>query len=92
MFINSLNSGFNNHKILQDKRLLLDHSPLYAELQIIQTNIEITRRAIKKDSDEEAKYHLLITSQITNLPNHPISSVPELEELTNQISSIFKEA
>jgi len=34
MFINPLNSGFNNHQILQNKRLPSDHAPLFVELQI----------------------------------------------------------
>ena len=91
MFINPLNSGFNNHQILQDKRLPSDHVPLFIELQITPANIEEKRRSIKSGSDEEVNYHLFIISQFANLPDYTLSAVNELEDFTNKISSIFDE-
>jgi len=92
MFINPQNPGFNNHHILQDKQLLSDHAPLYAEIQITVSNIEIVRRTIKQGSEEEIKYNSYIATHFTNLHSDDLTIPNNIEKLTDDIALIFNNA
>ena len=56
MFLQSSNSGFNNHHILPELRLPFDHAPLYITISIIKEDISISQRTIPKDSNEEKDF------------------------------------
>jgi len=89
MFINSLNIGFNNHYILQDKRLLFDYTLLYVAIQIDISNIDKVKRNIKVGNKKEMKFNTFIASRVFSLNSEALTLHNDIETLTNNIAQIF---
>ena len=92
MFINSQNQGFNNHHILQDKRLPSDHAPLAVTIHIDSTPLNLIKRSIKNNSEEEMEYNSFITREFHSLNSDHITSIESIESFTRSIVYIFNKA
>jgi len=92
MFINSRNHGFNNHTIMENKRLSLDHAPLYVKIQINPVNINIWKRSIKTESNDKMKYDSYILSQTVSLRSNNLTTPKEVETFTREIAQVFMDA
>ena len=90
MFLQSSNSGFNNHYILPELRLLSDHTSLCVTISIIKKDISISQRTIPKDSNEEKDFISRYMDNISQINTGNILSTQDLEDATSAIAAAFK--
>jgi len=78
IFINPNNSGFNKHTLNPDICLPSDHVPLIIEIGIKEENINITFKAIKKDSEKEEAFIRDIVKGIRNIDTHELENQADI--------------
>jgi len=90
--MNPNNSGFYKHTLYPDICLLSDHVPLIIEIGIKEENVDITFKAIKKDSEEEEVFIRDIIKGIRNIDTHELENQTDIQRCTFAVSTIFKDA
>jgi len=80
MFLRHRSVELDNHSILPDFRLSLDHAPLIINISIIKEFIPSSKFAIPPNSEQESNFSKLDTSHIKNIDN--------LETTVNQLREI----
>jgi len=76
--MNPNNSGFNKHTLNPDICLPSDHVPLIIEIGIKEENINITFKAIKKDSEKEEAFIRDIVKGIRNIDTHELENQADI--------------
>jgi len=92
MFMNPNNLGFNKHTLNPDICLPSDHVPLIIEIGIKEENVDITFKAIKKDSEEEEVFIRNIVKGIRNIDTSELKNQLDIQRCTIALKTIFKDA
>ena len=87
MFLWSSSTELNNHSIHPKWRLTSDHAPLTTTIPIIKEYINIRKRTIVKDSDEEITFIKKLTTALRNINTSDISDISYLNSAVNAFTS-----
>ena len=79
MFLKLILEEFNNHSILPDQRLFLDHTLLMVKISIFEEDIQNRKCTIVKNSKEEHNFVIDIMNLIKDLNTNHINSKDDLE-------------
>jgi len=90
--MNLNNPGFNKHTLNPDICLPLDYVPLIIEVGIKEENVDITFKAIKKDSKEEEAFIRDIIKGIRNIDTSELKNQSNIQRCTVTLETIFKDA
>jgi len=90
--MNPNNPGFNKHTLNPDIRLPSDHIPLIIEVGIKEENIDITFKAIKKDSKEEEAFIRDLMKEVRNIDMSELKNQLDIQRCTAKLEKIFKDA
>ena len=77
------------HSIEPDIRWPSDHASLIVNLLIASENIQVYRKVLKQDSDEEVAFLLSISEELSQLDFSTLDSVTGLNLLFETISGLF---
>ena len=77
------------HCIEPDLRRPSDHAPLIVNLPIASENIQVHRKVLKQDSEEEAAFLLSVSEGLSQLDFSALDSVASLDILSEVISELF---
>ena len=66
-----------------------DHAPLIVDLPIASENIQVHRKVLKQDSEEEAAFLLFVSEGLSQLDFSALDSVAGLDMLSEAISGLF---
>ena len=77
------------HHIEPDLRWPSDHAPLIIDLPIAPENIQVHRKVLKQDSEEEAAFLLFVSKGLSQLDFSALDSVTGLDMLSEAISELF---
>jgi len=91
VFMNLNNSGFNKHTLNPDIRLPSDHVPLFIEIGIKEENVDVTFKAIKKDSKEEEAFIRDILKGIRNIDTSELKNRSDIQRCTTDFATIFND-
>jgi len=92
VFMNPNNPGFNKHTLNPDIRLPSDHVPLIIEVSIKEENVDITFKAIKKDSKEEEAFIRDLMKGVRNINMSEIKNQLDIQRCAAKLEKIFKDA
>ena len=84
-----INSTQVTHCIKPDLRRSSDHAPLIVDLPIASENIQVHRKVLKQDSEEEAAFLLFVSEGLSQLDFSALDSVTSLDMLSEAISGLF---
>ena len=91
--INLIFLGINcaqvTHCIEPDLRQPSDHAPLIVDLPIALENIQVHRKVLKQDSEEEVAFLLSVSEGLSQLDFSALDSVTGLDMLSEAISGLF---
>ena len=79
MFLQCSSSELNNHLIYPDWHFTSDHAPLSVTIPIAEENINLHKRTITKNSEEEELFIKEVIASFKNLDTFNISDIPKLE-------------
>jgi len=77
------------HSIEPDLRQPSDHAPLIVNLPIAPENIQVYRKVLKQDSEEEVAFLLSVSKELSQLDFSALDSVTGLNLLSEAISGLF---
>jgi len=77
------------HHIELDLRRPSDHAPLIVDFSITSENIQVYRKVLKQDSEEEAAFLLSVGEGLSQLDFSALDSVTGLGLLSEVISGLF---
>ena len=77
------------HSIEPDLRQPSDHAPLIVNLPIASENIQVYRKVLKQDSEEEVAFLLSVSKELSQLDFSALDSVTGLNLLSEAISGLF---
>jgi len=92
VFLPPDNRGFGQHMLYPNICKPSDHIPLIIKVGIMETDIDLSVRAIKKDSKEEKSFITSLTNSFSNINSSAIRTKKNLERLVQQMATIFKNA
>ena len=92
VFMNPNNPGFNKHILNPDIRLPSDHVPLIIEVGIKEENVNITFKAIKKDSKEEEAFIRDLVKGVRNIDTSKLKNQLDIQRYAVNLEKIFKDA
>jgi len=92
VFLPPDNRGFGQHMLYPNICKPSDHIPLVIEVGIMETDIDLSIRAIKKNSKEEKSFIISLTNSFSNINSSAIRTKKNLERLVQQMATIFKNA
>ena len=84
-----INCAQVTHCIEPDLRRPSDHAPLIVDLPIASENIQVHRKVLKQDSEEEAAFLLSVSEGLSQLDFSALDSVASLDILSEVISELF---
>ena len=84
-----INCAQVTHHIEPDLRWLSDHAPLIVNLPIASENIQVYRKVLKQDSEEEVAFLLSVSKGLSQLDFSALNSVSSLDMLSEAISGLF---
>ena len=84
-----INCAQVTHCIEPDLRRPSDHAPLIVDLPIASENIQVYRKVLKQDSEEEAAFLLSVSERLSQLDFSALDSVAGLDMLSEAISGLF---
>ena len=79
MFLQCGSTKLNNHLIYPNWHLTSDHMPLSVTIPIAEENINLHKRTITKNSEEEELFIKEVIASFKNLDTFNISDIPKLE-------------
>ena len=91
VFMNPSNPGFNKHTLNPDIRLPSDHVPLIIEVGIKEENVDITFKAIKKNSKEEEAFIRDLVKGVRNIDTSELKNQSDIQRCTTNLEKIFKD-
>jgi len=89
VFLSPNNTGFDHHILHPDIHKLSDYVSLIIEISIKEINININIWTISKDSEEEKNFITSITNGIITLDTTNINSKETLENVVQQMTTVF---
>jgi len=92
MFLQCDSSELNNHSIHPKWHLTSDHVLLSITIPIAEENINIHKRTITKNSDEEESFIKEVIVSVTKLDTSNISDILKLERVVNDFANIIDSA
>jgi len=92
VFLPPNNRGFSEHTLYSDICKPLDHVPLVIEVGIMKTNIDLSIRSIRKDSEKEKNFITSLTNSFSYINSLAINTKEDLESLVQQVATVFKNA
>jgi len=90
VFLPPDNRGFGQHTLYPDICKPSDHIPLVIEVGIMETDIDLSIRPIKKDSKKEKSFITSLTNSFSNINSSAIRTKEDLERLVQQMTTIFE--
>ena len=84
-----INCAQVTHCIEPDLRQPSDHAPLIVDLPIALENIQVHKKVLKQDSEEEAAFLLSVSEGLSQLDFSALDSVTGLDMLSEAISRLF---
>ena len=84
-----INCAQVTHCIEPDLRRPSDHAPLIVDLPIASENIQVHRKVLKQDSEEEVAFLLSVSEELSQLDFSALDSVTGLDLLSEVISGLF---
>ena len=75
--------------MLPDLRRPSDHAPLIIDLPIASENIQVYRKVLKQDSEEETAFLLSVSEELSQLDFSALDSVTSLDMLSEAIPGLF---
>jgi len=88
MFLHHGSVELDNHSILPDFRLSLDHAPLIIDIPIIEEFIPSSKFAIPPNSEHETNFIKDVILNFSNLDMSQIENINNLETTVNQLREI----
>ena len=88
MFLQCGSTELNNHLIHPEWWLISDHVPLSITISITDENIDLCKRTITKNSEEEELFIEEIITSFKNLDMSNILDIPNLEQIINNFANI----
>jgi len=90
VFLPPDNRGFSQHMLYSNICKPSNHVPLTIEVDIAETNTDLSFRSISKDSEEEEKFIELLISGFSNINSSTITTKKELEGVVQQMANTFE--
>ena len=90
MFLYCDSSELNNHSIHPNLHLTSDHVPLTITIPINEENINLHKRIISKNSDEEDSFIKKVIASSSKLNTSNISDISQLEEIVTDFANIVE--
>ena len=84
-----INCAQVTHHIEPDLRRPSDHTSLIVNLPIASENIQVHRKVLKQNSNEEAAFLLFVSEVLSQLDFSALDSVTGLDMLSKAISRLF---
>ena len=91
MFLRHGSVELDNHSILPDSRLSLDHAPLIIDIPIIEEFIPSSKFAIPPNSEHETNFIKDVISNFSKLDTSQIENINNLETMVNQLREIVNQ-
>ena len=92
MFLRFRSQELDNHFILPESHLSLDHTPLMIDIPIFEEIIHMSKLTIIPKSDQETGFINDIISNFKKLETSNIKDIDKLERVVNQLGSIIDKA
>ena len=93
LVINLIFLGINcaqvTYHIEPDLRQPSDHVPLIVDLPIALENIQVHKKVLKQDNEEEVAFLLSVSEELSQLDFSALDSVTNLDLLSKAISGLF---
>jgi len=91
VFMNPNNPDFNKQTLNPDIRLPSDHVPLIIEVGIKEENVDITFKAIKKNSKEEEAFIRDLVKGVRNIDMSEMKNQLDIQKCAAKLEKIFKD-
>jgi len=91
MFLRHDSEELDNHSILSEWHLSLDHAPLIIDIPILEETIQTSKLAIPPNSEQETKFIKNVISNFSKLDTSNIEDINELDQIVNQLSVIVEQ-
>jgi len=92
MFLYYNSSELNNHSIHSNLCLTSDHTLLTITIPITEENIDLYKRTISKNSDEEDSFIKEVIAFFSKLDTSNISEISQLEKIVTDFANIVESA
>ena len=92
MFLYYSSSELNNHSIHSNLCLISDHVLLTITIPITEENIDLYKRTISKNSDEEDSFIKEVIAFFSKLDTSNISEISQLEKIVTDFANIIESA
>jgi len=90
MFLCYDSSELNNHSIHPNWHLTSNHVPLTITIPINEENIDLCKKTISKNSDEEDLFIKEVIASFSKLDTSNISDISQLEEIVTDFANIVE--